>query len=191
MADSILSITIRDGRHPCAPYQSTGHSFFVQIYHCDGKPLFWKGVNYGAPVPLTVRGHGGGRIHGQFRVPPGCYLIRGAATCFNVVTEWAWADVCCDDTVCVELVVPPVWHCVQRTILALEVGTIADQPVAQVAAREVEQAREALQALADRLPRERPLPEPPTAEQVKEAPEPPEPDDDDDDGGKKGGGVKK
>ena len=37
MADSTLSITVRDPEHPCAPYQRTGHSFFVQIWHCDGR----------------------------------------------------------------------------------------------------------------------------------------------------------
>jgi hypothetical protein len=189
MADSTLSITVRDGRHPCAPYQTTGHDFFIQIYHCDGKPLFWKRINYGAPVPLSVPGQQGGRIHRQFRVPPGCYLVRGAAPCNNVVTEWAWVDVCCDETVCVNLVVPPVFHCVQRTILAMQAGTIGDQPVAQIAPREVEQALEALQTLADRLPRERPLPEPPTVEQVREAPPPPE--EDEDNGGKEKRGKEK
>ena len=70
MADSILSITIRDTEHPCAPYQTTRHTFLVQIFNCDGKPLFWKGVNYGKPFPLDVPGEKGGRIHAQVKVPP-------------------------------------------------------------------------------------------------------------------------
>jgi hypothetical protein len=83
-------------------------------------------------------------------------------------------------------VVPPIFHCVQRTILAMQVGTIGDQPVAQIAPREVEQALDSLQALADRLPRERPLPEPPTPEQVRETPPPPEDEENDDEKEKRG-----
>ncbi len=116
MADSILSIIIRDTEHPCAPYQSTGHTFLVQIFHCDGKPLFWKGINYGKPFPLDVRGEKGGFIHAQVKVPPGCYLVRGIASCKNVVTDWAWVGVGCDQTVCVNLVPPSVIHCINRVI---------------------------------------------------------------------------
>jgi hypothetical protein len=49
MADSTLSITVRDRLHPCAAVPGTTvHSFKAQIFHCDGTPLFWKGVNDGS-----------------------------------------------------------------------------------------------------------------------------------------------
>ena len=173
MADSILSVTIRDREHPCAPYQSTRHSFRVQVFHCDGKPLFWKGVNFGPPgVLLQVRGEQGGVIHGQFRVPPGCYVVRGVATCNNVLTDWAWVDVCCDQTVCVDLVPPSIFQCIRRVIVALQIGTVeGDRPLIEIMPREVQVAVEALDAIAARLPRDLGLPVPPTAEEVRRAEE--------------------
>lgn len=174
MADSIVSITVRDTEHPCAPYQSTQHTFFVQIYNCDGKPLFWKGVNFGRPIPLQEPGHQGGRIHGQFKVPPGSYLVRSIASCKNVITDWAWVGVGCDETVCVDLVPPSVIHCIQRVIAGLLLGTVdppeaGEQTVAQLAPKEVQEAVEALTRVADRLPRDRQLPAPPSAEEIQSA----------------------
>lgn len=175
MADSILSITIRDSAHPCAPYQSTGHTFFGQIFHCDGKPLFWKGVNF-LRFPLDVPGQKGGRIHAQVKVPPGCYLVRAFATCKNVVTDWAWVQVCCDETVCVNLVPPSVIHCIQRTIAGLSLGTVdppqaKDATVAEIMPREVQEAIAALRKVADKLPRDPQLPAPPSPEEIKQAAE--------------------
>lgn len=89
-AESCLSVTVRDSQHPCAPYRSTSHDFRVEIYHCDGVPLWWRGVDYGAGAPLQVVGAAGGKIRGEFRIPSGCYLVRAAAPCQNVVTDWAW-----------------------------------------------------------------------------------------------------
>lgn len=171
MADSILSITVRDRRHPCAPYQSTQHNFRVQIFHCDGKPLFWKGVNFGFPgVILDVRGEGGGVIHGQFKVPPGCYVVRAIATCNNVVTDWAWVNVCCDQTVCVDLVLPSIFHCIHRTIVGLQIGTVeGDRRLVEMMPREVQLAVEALEAIAERLPRDPSPPAPPSAEEIEKA----------------------
>lgn len=172
MADSILSITIRDTEHPCAPYQSTTHTFFVEIFHCDGKPLFWKGVNYGKPFPLDVPGEKGGRIHAQVKVPPGCYLVRGIASCKNVVTDWAWVEVGCDQTVCVNLVPPSVIHCINRVVAGLMLGTVdppeaGEATVAQIMPREVKEAVELLNKIADRLPRDVQLPPPPTVDNIR------------------------
>jgi Common central domain of tyrosinase len=114
--DAGLCVTVRDSHHPCAPYQSTGHSFEVEIYHCDGLPLVWGGVNFGAGAPLEVLGAGGGAVHGQFRVPHGCYLVRASAKCQNVVTDWAWVNVGCGASVCVDLVPPTVRHCIDRAV---------------------------------------------------------------------------
>jgi tyrosinase-like protein len=159
--DSCLSVTVRDSHHPCAPYQSTGHSFLVEIYHCDGLPLFWRGIDYGKGVLLQVAGAGGGMIHGKFPVPPGCYLIRAAAPCHNVVTDWAWVNVGCSAKVCVDLVPPMVRHCIRRALTGIALGTAeGDKTVRDVAPREARSATNALDKLAAKLP-EDPLPPPP------------------------------
>jgi hypothetical protein len=58
MADSILSVTVRDAPFPCAPYQATNNSFRLQIFHCDGRPLFWRGEDFGKAVPSTSKAPG-------------------------------------------------------------------------------------------------------------------------------------
>lgn len=159
---SYLRITVRDARHPCAPYENSGHSFDVEIYHCDGHPLFWNGVNFGGGVPLTLAGAGGGMIHGEFAVPSGCYLVRAAAPCHNVVTDWAWVNVGCCETVCVDLVPPTVRHCIERALAGIEHGTADhEQHVHDVAPREAKTAINALKRLAAKLPPD-PLPATPT-----------------------------
>lgn len=168
--DSILSITVRDSIHPCAPYQATGHNFYGQIYHCDGTPLRWKGVNYSL-FPMQVPGPGGGRIHAQVRVPPGCYIIRAVATCKNVMTDWTWAELGCNQTLCVNLVPPTVRHCIDRTILGLLLGT-ADPPqageetVAKMMPKEVQEAVSVLKKIREKLPPDPKLPTPPAAEEI-------------------------
>lgn len=160
--ESCLSVTVRDSHHPCAPYQSSRHSFLVEIYHCDGLPLFWRGVDFGMGAPLQVAGAGGGMIHGKFEVPPGCYLVRAAASCQNVVTDWAWVNVGCGATVCVDLVPPTVRHCIARAVTGIALGTaVADKKVHELAPREAKAATNALDKLAARLPAD-PLPPPPT-----------------------------
>lgn len=172
MADSILSITIRDSNHPCAPYQSTPHSFRVEIYHCDGTPLFWKGVNYGATgVWLDTRGAKRGFIHAQVKVPPGCYLVRAHAKCKNVVSDWAYVGVGCDQTVCVNLVIPTLLHCVLRTITGLLLSTVdppeGEEMVVKIMPREVKEAVKALNKVADKLPKDLQLPVPPTKKEIE------------------------
>ena len=170
MADSILSIIIRDTRHPCAPYQSTGHSFYVSIFTCDMKPLHWRGTTY-IRHPLNVKGKAGGMIHAQVLVPPGSYLIRAVATCKNVVSDWAWAEVGCGKTVCVNIVIPNAIDCLLRTILGIQAGTV-DPPGGEAMIRnampkEAGEAVEAMQKVVENLPPSR-LPPPPTLEEIEE-----------------------
>lgn len=179
MADSIMSITIRDVYRPCAPYQASGHPFRVSIHHCDGKPLWWKGVGYGWPgVWLTEKGHGGGYIHGQFKVPPGCYLVGAAAPANNVLTDWAYVNVGCDETECVNLVISPLGNCIKRMIVALLLGTAAPKgnpkpkeevPLAEFMPREVKEATALLQRIADKIREDTNLPDTPTAAEIKRA----------------------
>jgi hypothetical protein len=118
---------------------------------------------------MEVVGARGGRIHSQAKVPPGCYLVRaGSPGCGNTVTHWAWVNVGCDSTECVELVLPGVLHCVQGTITGLLAGAVLDRPVRELMPREVEQAVEVLTLITERLPRD-PLPPPPTEEEIRGA----------------------
>jgi hypothetical protein len=155
MADSILSITVRDSDHPCAPYQATNDHFVAQIYHCDHKPLHWKGLD-GTKVPLEAVVPDGPQIHGQFPVPPGIYLVRAEATCKNVITDWAWVQVCCNQTVCVNLVASPVVHCINRMIYSLRHGTAGVQnvPVWETWPTEALRAAVELRNLVQVLPKE-------------------------------------
>ncbi len=156
--DAVLSILVRDPVHPCAPYQSTKHSFYVQIFHCDGAPLIWKGVNYGIPVQMTLPGPKGGRIQIDVAVPSGCYIVRALAKCKNVVSDWAYVEACCGNTVCVNLVLPTVKHCIQRMVTALHWGTLdpegQEDRLLDVYPREVEEATGMLLRIADLLPKD-------------------------------------
>ena len=105
----------------------------------------------------------GGLIHGVFRVPSGCYLVRAAAACHNVVTDWAWVNVGCDATVCVDLVPPTVRHCVARALTGIEHGTADhEHKVHEHAPRQAQTAANALRRLAAKLPAD-PLPAPPAS----------------------------
>lgn len=120
------------------------------------------------------------------KVPPGCYAVRAFAPCQNVITHWASVQVCCDETVCVDLLPTSVFHCVQTMITGLLLGTVGERPVREIAPREVDEAVRALRAVAERLPRDVQLPAPPTEAEVKEAvEEQPRQGDPEDDGGKK------
>lgn len=80
MADSTFERHRTRHRAPLCPYQSTGHTFFVQIFHCDGKPLFWKEVDFRGQVPLDTPGQRGGCIHGQFRGRLGTRRFTGPSS---------------------------------------------------------------------------------------------------------------
>jgi len=169
MTDSILSITIRDPEHPCMPYERTGHSFWVQIFHCDFTPLFWKGVTY-LNYLLDTRGKSNGFIHGQIKVPPGSYLIRAFATCKNVVTDFAMVEVGCDKTVCVNLLPTTVDYCLARAVVGIIGGTVdppgGDDSVKKLHPKEANEAVKAIDALREKLPKD-PLPPPPTLEELE------------------------
>jgi len=172
MADSTLSVTVRDTTHPCSPYRTTRHSWKVQIFHCDGTPLFWKGIDYTHGFWLNVRGAKGGFIHGQVKVPPGCYLVRAIATCKNVLTDWAYVGVGCDQTVCVNLVPPAVKHCINRVLAGLLLGTVdppreGEATVSSMMPGEVKEAVAILTKIASRLPEDALLPSTPTAGELE------------------------
>lgn len=115
---SRLNIWVRDTVHPLLPYQSTGHSYRAIIASCETPltPLSYGAVNNGV-FPLTDTGPAGGKVHGEVEVPPGTYLVRAWATCKNVFTSWAWVQVCCGETACVNLITNRFRHCVTDTQL--------------------------------------------------------------------------
>jgi hypothetical protein len=172
MADSTLSITVRDTTHPCAPYQTTKHSFRVQIFHCDGTPLFWNGIDYTDGVRLNVRGAKGGLIHGQVKVPPGCYLVRAFAWCNNVETDWAYVGVGCDQTVCVNLIPTAFRHCIKRVLAGLLMGSVVfpkegEKKVSSMMPNDVKEAAAILTKIAGRLPEGELLPSTPTTGELE------------------------
>ncbi len=156
--DAVLSIIVRDPMHPREPYQSTPHSFFVQIFDCEGLPLVWEGVDYGAfpGVPMTIPGPMGGRVQIDLAVPAGCYLVRALAKCKNVISDWAYVEASSGDTVRVNLILPTVKHCLLRMAASLRLATIdpegREDRVAAVWPREVQAATDELLRVADELP---------------------------------------
>lgn len=178
MAESTLSITIRDTNHPCSPYRGTyvQEDFAVQILNCDGTSLIWRGVDYSEWFLLDVKGtEEGGYIHGQIKVPEGSYLIRAMTPlCRNVITDWAYVNVCCNETVCVNLVHPSLHQCISRLLPALELSTFGPQPmdaerktVKEAMPKQVKTAMEALKEIAEKLPEDVQLPTPPTAAEIR------------------------
>jgi hypothetical protein len=170
MADSKISVLIRDPEHPCAPYERTRHSFRVDIFNCDFTPLHWKGVTYQG-VPLNVKGKKGGFIHGQFDVPPGCYIVRAYGRCKNVVTEMAMIGVGCDETACVSLLPTTVRYCLVRTVVGVLGGTVdppaGEESVRKIFPKEADAVVRAINALVEKLPKDN-IPSPPTIEQLEE-----------------------
>jgi len=142
LADSIISILVRDKDHPCSPYFTTGHWFYIDVFTCDGTYLTWKGITY-KRYPLRER------IHDQIKVPPGCYIIRGYAPCLNVTCELAMVVVGCDETVCVNLLPTGVRTCIGRLVTALQLPEIRNKIPQQV-----EAAVKALKEVAEYLPRD-------------------------------------
>src|SRR6266511_3180090 len=98
-------------------------------------------------------------------------LVRTLAPCKNVVGDWAWVDVGCDETVCVDLVIPTFLHCVLRTITGAWFGTVdppeGEERVRDVMGKEVEAAVDALRRIAEKLPEEGNMPAPPTIEEFE------------------------
>lgn len=161
MSLSELSIWVRDTEHPCLPYQSSRHSFVAVIVSCGFHPLSFGAVQNGL-FWLTEPGKGGGKVHGQVKVPPGCYLVFGVATCKNVYTDFAYVQAGCDQTVCVNLLPKRVSTCagqlIQTIRLALNLGAANysfSSPEGQDVPKDVlEKAAGALEELVRHLPKD-------------------------------------
>ena len=118
MSMSEMSIWVRDANNPCLPYHSTSHSFVALILSCSLKPLSFGKVKDGV-VHLDKPGAAGGRVHGQVKVPPGCYIVVAYARCKNVFTNLAYVQVGCDQTVCVNLLPKRVSQCVGELVATI------------------------------------------------------------------------
>ena len=157
MGMSKLSIWVRDTEHPCLPYQSTGHSYFVMILTCDLQPLNFGPVNNGW-FALTEKGPKGGRVHGQVEVPPGCYIVIGFATCKNVTTQMAMVQAPCNQEACVNLLPTKVQTCVNGLIMALKIAQILgpnfkpSSPARDLPKQVVSNTQKSLEELLQHLP---------------------------------------
>lgn len=158
MSMSELSIWVRDTAHPCLPYQSTAHNWISAIFTCDLQPLSFGAVKNGI-FPLTDTGNGGGRVHGQVRVPPGCYIVVAFATCKNVLTDMAFVQVGCRETACVNLITKRLSTCTGQLIVALKVGQVlgakysaSSPPGEQIPPEVIANATKALEELRKHLP---------------------------------------
>lgn len=162
MGLSTLNIWVRDTRHPLLPYQSSTHNFIALILSCETPytPLTFGALTNGL-FPLTEPGAGGGKVHGQVKVPHGTYLVRAFAPCKNVFTSWAWTQVCCDEEVCVNLITNRFRDCIKETQLVAQLYGWCDEqgipyrpgsdPV-KLSHDLLRKADEVLGALAENLP---------------------------------------
>lgn len=164
MGLSKLNIWVRDTTYPCLPYQSTGHSYIAVILTCDLKPLHFGEVKNGL-YPLKEPGKGGGRIHGQPEVPPGCYIVVGVATCKNIYTDMAMVQVGCNQEVCVNLITKSLSTCSGQIIAALNIANVLgpnyapSSPAGREIPKEViSKAIKALEELKEYIPKDPILP---------------------------------
>lgn len=121
MGMSTLSIWVRDTAHPCLPYESTKHSWLAIIMTCDLQLLNFGSVKNGL-FPLTTPGKLGGKVHGQVRVPPGCYIVVGVGTCKNVFTDFAMVQAGCNMETCVNLLPKAASTCLGQIIATIKVA---------------------------------------------------------------------
>ncbi len=123
MGMSKLNIWVRDTAHPCLPYQSTMHTWVAGIFTCDLQPV-WVGLltEPWSPPPVPGEGVKVHRVHQQVEVPPGCYIVLGAAPCKNVYTDFAMVQVGCNEEVCVNLLPKSVSTCSGLLVTALNMA---------------------------------------------------------------------
>jgi len=115
--------------------------------------------------PLTESGAARGRVHGQVRVPPGCYIVLAVATCKNIYTDMAFVQVGCDETVCVNLITKRLSTCAGQLIAALNIAAIlgpayspSSPPGEEIPREVIAKATEALEELRRHLPPDPVLP---------------------------------
>jgi hypothetical protein len=149
--DGELSVWVVDKTEPTALYRTTAHNFFVKIAFTNNRPAIYDGVNYGLPQPLTIKGEKG-RIHGQFKLPPGTYLVQVFATCNNVVCNLIYAQVVPGEVTTVYAVPTSVRLCILAAMLGIKYGSVQladgkDVALARVAQDTAGQALRAMEAL--------------------------------------------
>jgi len=143
MGSSEIRILIKDPDYPCKPYRNPHKQFWVDIMHCNGDFLEWEGITYNR-YPLK------NKIHAQIKAPPGCYLVRAVGTCSNVSTQTAVIQVCCDQIVCVNLLVTNPRFCFTMARLALHPILLPNVPRDRIL-----NAVEAIEGVIEYLPRDR------------------------------------
>ena len=102
MGLATLNVWVHDKVDPC---NISDELWFITVTHCNGKVLTW--CNHTYFLELANCGHA------EFRLPPGCYIVRGfqwiphrPLPLFHF-TEHAIVIVNCDQVACVHLYVLP------------------------------------------------------------------------------------
>jgi hypothetical protein len=148
-----MCIYIRDRVHPADLYDSSGHTYAVSIHEVgSNSPLIWKGMNFNW-VWLPFPGQSG-RIAGEYEVPAGTYLVKGYASCYNVVTNLAWVQVADNETVSVNLVPTTVVFCLYSALIGVMLGGTKETPTLKAVPQEAEAFQKAANALIAKLPKE-------------------------------------
>lgn len=157
MSMSELSIWVRDTRDPCLPYKSSGHSWYAVIWSCGLVPLTFGDVKQGI-FPLNVLGAAGGKVHGQVKVPPGCYIVLAFAACKNIFTDMTYVQVGCGETACVNLITKRLSSCTGQLLTAINIASVlgpkykpgSDEK--EIPRELLDQVKKALEKLLDFLP---------------------------------------
>ncbi len=112
MSTGKLNIWIASQADPCRISEFHGHNpWVVGVWHCCGGIVDWCGQEY-----LGLRTKCG---HIELDLPPGCYVVRGAASMWwteqgirgNHWTDHAIVTVCCGKETCVTLFAPSAHNC--------------------------------------------------------------------------------
>ncbi|HUX06759.1 MAG TPA: hypothetical protein VMX35_05535 [Acidobacteriota bacterium] len=154
---SELSIWIRDTADPCLPYKSTSHSWIAVIWSCGIKPLAFGDVRDGF-FPLNVPGAARGRVHGQVKVPPGCYIVFAFSPCKNIFTDMTYVQVGCGETACVNLVTKRFSSCTYQLIKTIDIAAALGKHYKpgseekEIPRELLDHAKKALEKLLDFLP---------------------------------------
>lgn len=101
MGLATLNVWVHDATDTC---KISDGSWFVTVTYCNGAPVEWCGHTYsGEPAKCG---------HAEFRLPPGCYVVRAFQWLWRppfpllFFTEHAIVIVNCDEFGCVHLYTP-------------------------------------------------------------------------------------
>ncbi len=115
MGFSRVNVWVHDIQEPCKISEQTWR---INVTDCQNRVIRYCGRTY-ANIPARCG-------HTQFSLPPGCYIIWGAMSVAirppflhaNYITHFAFVQVSCHDTACVQLYAPTYKKCWRSFFLA-------------------------------------------------------------------------